>query len=101
VVATRLMVASNTWSKKTGNRLRQWLADQAIREPVGNEDRGSGYGYSKGAYVEVDNEEHDIATENNPTSTELILSSDVRKLMNNISDSPYEPSDHISKMASR
>ncbi len=55
-------------NKKTGNRLRQQLVDEVTREPVGNEDKGRGYEYSKGAYILVDDEELDaIAIESNHT----------------------------------
>ena len=44
-------------NKKTGNRLRQQLVDELTREPVGSEDKGRGYEYSKGAYILVEDEE--------------------------------------------
>jgi DNA end-binding protein Ku len=44
-------------NKKTGNRLRQQLVDEVTREPVGSEDKGRGYEYSKGAYIIVEDEE--------------------------------------------
>jgi DNA end-binding protein Ku len=44
-------------NKKTGNRLRQQLIDELTREPVGSEDKGRGYEYSKGAYILVEDEE--------------------------------------------
>ena len=46
-------------NKKTGNRLRQQLVDEVTREPVGSEDKGRGYEYSKGAYLLVEDEELD------------------------------------------
>jgi DNA end-binding protein Ku len=55
-------------NKKTGNRLRQQLVDDVTREPVENEDKGRGYEYSKGAYIEVDDDELDaVAVESNHT----------------------------------
>jgi DNA end-binding protein Ku len=55
-------------SKKTGNRLRQQLVDEVTREPVENEDKGRGYEYAKGAYIEIDDDELDaIAVESNHT----------------------------------
>ena len=55
-------------NKKTGNRLRQQLVDEVTREPVEGEDKGRGYEYSKGAYVEVDDDELDaVAVESNHT----------------------------------
>jgi len=55
-------------SKKTGNRLRQQLVDEVTREPVEAEDKGRGYEYAKGAYIEVDDDELDaVAIESNHT----------------------------------
>jgi DNA end-binding protein Ku len=55
-------------NKKTGNRLRQQPVDEVTREPVENEDKGRGYEYAKGAYIEVDDDELDaIAVESNHT----------------------------------
>ncbi len=55
-------------NKKTGNRLRQQLVDEVTREPVENEDKGRGYEYSKGSYIEVDDDELDaVAVESNHT----------------------------------
>jgi DNA end-binding protein Ku len=55
-------------NKKTGNRLRQQLVDEVTREPVEGEDKGRGYEYSKGAYIEVDDDELDaVAVESNHT----------------------------------
>src|SRR5580700_7086271 len=55
-------------NKKTGNRLRQQLVDEVTREPVENADKGRGYEYSKGAYIEVDDGELDaVAIESNHT----------------------------------
>jgi DNA end-binding protein Ku len=55
-------------NKKTGNRLRQQLVDEVTREPVENEDKGRGYEYAKGTYIEVVDDELDaIAVESNHT----------------------------------
>ena len=55
-------------NKKTGNRLRQQLVDEVTRDPVENENKGRGYEYSKGAYIEIDDDELDaVAVESNHT----------------------------------
>jgi DNA end-binding protein Ku len=55
-------------NKKTGNRLRQQLVDEVTREPVETEDKGRGYEYAKGAYIEIDDDEIEaIAVESNHT----------------------------------
>jgi DNA end-binding protein Ku len=55
-------------NKKTGNRLRQQLVDEVTREPVEGEDKGRGYEYSKGSYIEVEDDELDaVAVESNHT----------------------------------
>src|SRR6202049_1978450 len=60
--------ASRQIKKKTGTRLRQQLVDEVTREPVENEDKGRGYEYAKGAYIEIDDDEIDsIAVESNHT----------------------------------
>ena len=41
-------------NKKTGNRLRQQLVDDVTREPVESEDKGRGYEYAKGSYIQVE-----------------------------------------------
>jgi DNA end-binding protein Ku len=46
-------------NKKTGNRLRQQLVDDATREPVTSEDKVRGYEYAKNTYVIVEDEELD------------------------------------------
>ena len=61
-------VAFRQVNKKTGNRLRQQLVDDATREPVDSEDRGRGYEYAKNAYLMVEDDELDaIAIESNHT----------------------------------
>src|SRR5580692_3470524 len=55
-------------NKKTGNRLRQQLVDEVTREPVEGEDKGRGYEYAKGAYIQVEDDELDaVAIESNHT----------------------------------
>jgi DNA end-binding protein Ku len=55
-------------NRKTGNRLRQQLVDEVTREPVEGEDKGRGYEYAKGSYIEVDDDELDaVAVESNHT----------------------------------
>ena len=55
-------------NKKTGNRLRQQLIDEVTREPVEGSDKGRGYEYDKGAYIQVEDDELDaIAIESNHT----------------------------------
>jgi DNA end-binding protein Ku len=61
-------VAFRQISKKTGNRLRQQLVDEVTREPVESEDKGRGYEYAKGAYIQVEDDELDaVAIESNHT----------------------------------
>ncbi len=50
-------VAFRQINKKTGNRLRQQLVDEATREPVEAADKGRGYEYAKNAYVLIEDEE--------------------------------------------
>jgi DNA end-binding protein Ku len=55
-------------NKKTGNRLRQQLVDEVTREPVEGTNKGRGYEYSKGACIQVDDDELDaVAIESNHT----------------------------------
>ena len=61
-------IAFRQINKQTGNRLRQQLVDEVTREPVESADKGRGYEYAKGAYVQVEDEELDaIAIESNHT----------------------------------
>ena len=61
-------VAFRQINKTTGNRLRQQLVDEATREPVENQDKGRGYEYAKGAYIQVEDDELDaVAIESNHT----------------------------------
>jgi DNA end-binding protein Ku len=55
-------------NKRTGNRLRQQLVDEATREPVETEDKGRGYEVAKNSYILVEDEELDaVAIESNHT----------------------------------
>ncbi len=88
-------------NKKTGNRLRQQLVDEVTREPVGNEDKGRGYGYSKNAYVLVDDDEFDaIAIESNHT-IEIDSFVPRKQIDERYLDSPYyiAPNDQVGQEA--
>jgi DNA end-binding protein Ku len=50
-------VAFRQINKKTGNRLRQQLIDDATREPVEAADKGRGYEYAKNSYLMIEDEE--------------------------------------------
>jgi DNA end-binding protein Ku len=50
-------VAFRQINKKTGNRLRQQLIDDATREPVEAADKGRGYEYAKNSYLLIEDEE--------------------------------------------
>jgi len=55
-------------NKKTGNRLRQQLVDEATRQPIDSEDKARGYEYAKNTYLIVEDEELEaIAIESNYT----------------------------------
>ena len=61
-------IAFRQINKQTGNRLRQQLVDEVTREPVESADKGRGYEYAKGAYIQVEDEELDaVAIESNHT----------------------------------
>ena len=61
-------VAFRQINKATGNRLRQQLVDEVTREPVEAADKGRGYEYAKGAFIQVEDEELDaVAIESNHT----------------------------------
>jgi DNA end-binding protein Ku len=61
-------VAFRQINKKTGNRLRQQLVDEVTREPVENQDKGRGYEYAKGSYIQIEDDELDaVAIESNHT----------------------------------
>jgi DNA end-binding protein Ku len=44
-------------NRKTGNRLRQQMVDEATGKPVDKDQKGRGYEVSKGKYVEIEPEE--------------------------------------------
>ena len=50
-------VAFRQINKKTGNRVRQQLVDDATREPVEAADKGRGYEYAKNSYLMIEDEE--------------------------------------------
>src|SRR5205809_6214540 len=52
-------IALRQINKATGNRLRQQLIDEEIREPVAPEHKGRGYEVAKGQYLIVEDEEID------------------------------------------
>jgi len=55
-------------NKRTGNRLRQQLVDDATREPVDAADRGKGYEVAKNEYLLIEDEELDaLEIESNHT----------------------------------
>jgi len=61
-------VAFRQINKVTGNRLRQQLVDEVTREPVDAADKGRGYEYAKGSFIQVEDEELDaVAIESNHT----------------------------------
>src|ERR1700752_3384975 len=61
-------VAFRQINKVTGNRLRQQLVDEVTREPVDAADKGRGYEYAKGQFIQVEDEEIDaVAIESNHT----------------------------------
>ena len=61
-------VAFRQINKQTGNRLRQQLVDEVTREPVESADKGRGYEYAKGSFIQVEDEELDaVAIESNHT----------------------------------
>jgi|ERR1700733_1785042 DNA end-binding protein Ku len=55
-------------NKKTGNRLRQQLVDEGTGEPIEPDDKGRGYEFEKGVYLQVEDEELDaVAIESSHT----------------------------------
>jgi DNA end-binding protein Ku len=61
-------VAFRQINKQTGNRLRQQLVDDVTREPVESSDKGRGYEFAKGEYIQVEDEELEaVAIESNHT----------------------------------
>jgi DNA end-binding protein Ku len=61
-------VAFRQINKKTGNRLRQQLIDEGTGDPIEPDDKGRGYEFEKGVYLQVEDEELDaIAIESSHT----------------------------------
>jgi DNA end-binding protein Ku len=61
-------IAFRQINKQTGNRLRQQLVDEVTREPVESADKGRGYEFAKGTYIQVEDAELDaIAVESSHT----------------------------------
>jgi len=61
-------VAFRQINKQTGNRLRQQLVDDVTREVVESDNKGRGYEYAKGEYIQVEDEELEaVAIESNHT----------------------------------
>ena len=61
-------IAFRQINKKTGNRLRQQLVDEVTRDPVDSDDKGRGYEYAKGVYLQIEDEEIEaVAIESNHT----------------------------------
>ena len=61
-------VAFRQINKKTGNRLKQQLVDEATGDIVDSADKGKGYEVDKGVYLMIDDEEIEaIAIESNHT----------------------------------
>ena len=61
-------IAFRQINKATGNRLRQQLIDEMTREVVESENKGRGYEYAKGEFIQVEDDELDaVAIESNHT----------------------------------
>jgi DNA end-binding protein Ku len=61
-------VAFRQINKQTGNRLRQQLVDDVTREVVESDNKGRGYEYAKGEYIQIEDEELEaVAIESNHT----------------------------------
>jgi DNA end-binding protein Ku len=66
--STAERVAFRQINKKTGNRLRQQLIDEGTGDPIEPGDKGRGYEFEKGAYLQVEDDELDaIAIESSHT----------------------------------
>src|SRR5262245_4112423 len=88
-------------NKKTGNRLRQQLVDEVTREPVESQDKGRGYEYDKGAYIQVEDDELDaVAIESNHT-IEIDTFVPREQVDERYLDSPYyiTPNDQVGQEA--
>ena len=76
-------------NKKTGNRLRQQLVDDATREPVEGEDKGRGYEYAKNAYIPVDDDELDALAIESTHTIEIDSFVPREQIDERYLDSPY------------
>ena len=88
-------------NKKTGNRLRQQLVDEVTREPVGSEDKGRGYEYSKNAYMLVDDDELDAIGIESTHTIEIDSFVPRAQIDERYLDSPYyiTPDDQVGQEA--
>jgi DNA end-binding protein Ku len=88
-------------NKKTGNRLRQQLVDEVTREPVGTEDKGRGYEYSKGAYILVEDEELEAVQIESSHTIEIDSFVPREQVDERYLDSPYylSPNDKVGQEA--
>ncbi len=88
-------------NKKTGNRLRQQLVDEVTREPVGSEDKGRGYEYSKGAYILVEDEELEAVQIESSHTIEIDSFVSRDQIDERYLDSPYylTPNDKVGQEA--
>lgn len=88
-------------NKKTGNRLRQQLVDDATREPVDSEHRGKGYEVAKNEYLLIDDDELEaLEIESNHTiDIDTFVPAD--QIDKRFYDSPYYivPSDKVGQEA--
>ena len=89
-------------NKKTGNRLRQQLIDDVTREPVEGEDKGrAATKYSKGAYVQVDDDELDAVAVESVHTIEIDSFVPRSQIDERYLDSPYYiiPNDKVGEEA--
>jgi DNA end-binding protein Ku len=88
-------------NKKTGNRLRQQLVDEVTREPVGSEDKGRGYEYSKGEYILVEDEELEAVQIESSHTIEIDSFVPREQIDERFLDSPYYilPNDKVGQDA--
>jgi DNA end-binding protein Ku len=84
-------------NKKTGNRLRQQLVDDATREPVTSEDKVRGYEYAKNTYVVVEDEELDAIAIESTDTIEIDSFVPRKEIDERYYDSPYyiTPGDRV------
>ena len=76
-------------NKKTGNRLRQQLVDEATREPVEGEQKGRGYECAKNTYIPVDDDELDAIAIESTHTIEINLFVPRQQIDPRYLDSPY------------